>query len=119
MTKPTLETLLDDPLDYCSYTIDECKALKEAVIALKQELEAAKKAEVERLLRIEVKVDALIAERDELQAKLVGVERDAERYRWLHNKTGSYQGPEVWINGDYHLGTCLDAAIDADMKESK
>lgn len=41
--------------------------------------------------------------------------RDAARYRWLRNTAGSQQGPEVWVDGDYHLGRYMDAAIDAAM----
>jgi hypothetical protein len=38
---------------------------------------------------------------------------DAQRYRWLREQAGSFQGPEVWIDGNYRLGTAMDAAIDA------
>jgi len=40
---------------------------------------------------------------------------DAERYRWLRTHGGEHQGPEVFIDGGYWIGTELDAQIDAHL----
>lgn len=55
--------------------------------------------------------DLIEAQQREIEALRV----DAERYRWLRKHGGEHQGPEVFIDGGYWLGTELDAQIDAHL----
>lgn len=59
--------------NYSNSAQDE-DAAADAIEALEAEVEAAKKSEIERLLRIETKVDELVTERDALQAQLAAAQ---------------------------------------------
>ena len=48
-----------------------------------------------------------------LAEQVARMAKDAARYRWLHTHCGKHQGPEVFIDGKYWLGTELDEQIDA------
>ena len=51
-----------------------------------------------------------------LRAQVAALEGDAGRYRWLREHSGEFQGPEIFVNGKYELGSNLDAAIDSALK---
>ena len=50
-----------------------------------------------------------------LAEQVARMAKDAARYRWLRTHGGEHQGPEVFIDGGYWLGTELDAQIDAHL----
>jgi len=69
-----------------------------------------------RIEDIRVQEETILAvrkERDALRAQVAALEGDAGRYRWLREHSGEFQGPEIFVNGKYELGSDLDAAIDA------
>ena len=66
------------------------------------------------------------AERDRLKAENAKLRRDAERYRWLRNKSefGTRHDPAVYKDGptddlDFFHGDELDAAIDQAMTKEQ
>ena len=60
--------------------------------------------------------EAMRQQRDALQKRVTALETDAARYRWLRKHSGEFQGPEIFVNGRYELGSDLDASIDAALK---
>ena len=57
--------------------------------------------------------EAMRQQRDALRKRVTALEVDATRYCWLREHSGEFQGPEIFVNGKYELGSDLDAVIDA------
>jgi hypothetical protein len=96
--------------NYGSREYDHRAALIAALDAADREVEAFNQDHIERLLRIEQKVDALIAENAALRL-------DAERYQWLTADHPDYE-TRMWLQAISDSLWCRnkgnsDAAIDA------